>query len=120
MGRETAFGRRRVAMETWQDEQRGYVVALARGHRSVGARTSISIWRTSDGGQTWTPLPMRLGLGSWLRFAWRTHWPPENVDSLEVRESTIQITFHDEWIPWDRTDGHLGEPGCHQGGMSGR
>ena len=63
--------------------------------------------RTTDAGMIWEPIPLRRTLMSHIwRWGWPT-WPPEAVMELTGGRTGLEMTFRDEWAPYDRGDESL-------------
>ena len=66
----------------------------------------LQVDRSIDGGQSWKPVPLRLAIGSRLRFALpvihrEDRWPPWCIDACGVEDGRLVVRFQDTWIMFD-------------------
>jgi hypothetical protein len=60
------------------------------------------LFASSDDGETWTELPLRISVAQlWLPRAW-LNWPPDEIDVIADEHGTLVIYFEDGWITWER------------------
>lgn len=74
----------------------------SKGPREKFPRDRVSIRQSNDGGKSWTLLPMKLSLRSWLTHALFTTWPPESIDTMSCDSVQVLIEYRDRWRPYDK------------------
>lgn len=73
--------------------------------------TPLEVGESMDGGRRWRPVPLRLDVRSYLRFASPLHrhrWPPELIFACGIIEGQLALKFLDLGImcdlPYSQTD----------------
>ena len=68
-----------------------------------GETHNAVLLQTSNEGESWTQLAWRRSMVMWIRHIGYPIWPPESVSNLEwiADAATLQITFRDEWVPFE-------------------
>jgi len=75
---------------------------LAILNKLSGSPERAVLFASSDDGQTWTELPLRISVAQlWLPRAW-LNWPPDEIDVIANELGTLVIYFEDGWITWER------------------
>ena len=78
----------------------GNLIYKAQIQRSQGEQDSLSVLSSSDAGKTWSELPLKLEIRSWVRqLVASASWPPEKIDTFEFEDGTLQLEYRDRWIP---------------------
>ena len=72
--------------------ERGPTGALRRGH----------LLRSTDGGESWREIPLRLSWRHW-HYTFATHWPPALIDEVEMTGGALSIVFHDAEDFWEKS-----------------
>jgi hypothetical protein len=52
------------------------------------------LYRSTDGGRTWSEIPLVLS-GRSLLARLLTHWPPQTIDQVEMSAGELSFLFHD-------------------------
>ncbi|MCB9742256.1 MAG: hypothetical protein H6741_18925 [Alphaproteobacteria bacterium] len=66
-----------------------------------GRRHRIRVLVTRAAGEAEQEVPLRLGLGSWLRYGLLGTWPPEQARALRADGDAVVLTYRDAWIPFE-------------------
>lgn len=76
--------------------------ACPRYVRGPNGETDIAcLLRTRDAGAQWQPVSWRRGFIDRIRHGGFPVWPPEAVISLAGDQSQLEVTFRDEWVPFE-------------------
>lgn len=96
-----------------------FVLAYAcpRYVRGPNGETDIAcLLRTRDAGRQWQPVSWRRGFIDRMRHGGFPVWPPEAIISLAGDQSELELTFRDEWVPYEPGGESLWRAHCRTGG----
>jgi hypothetical protein len=103
-----AYGKERGEVELCCQGEERYLVRFPHAVTQNGklVRKVLEVVRSSDGGQSWKPVPLRLAIGSRLRFALpvihrEDRWPPWRMDACGVEDGHVVVKLQDTWVMFD-------------------
>lgn len=101
-------GKERGNVELRCDGEERYLIRFPYATSENGKllRKPLEVDRSTDGGQSWKPVPLRLAIGSRLRFALpmihrEDRWPPWLADACGVENGRVVVRFQDTWVMFD-------------------
>jgi hypothetical protein len=82
------------------DEEAYLAYSVERRHRPNGEWRIAQLLHTRDAGESWIANPMKRSLWSRVAAPLAT-WPPEDILTIELADSSLAIVFRDEWVPFE-------------------
>jgi hypothetical protein len=66
-----------------------------------GESKQARLVHTVDAGHTWRDIPWRRALTTWLGLSAFAAWPPEHLMLIRLDGRGLEVTFADEWCPFE-------------------
>ena len=94
--------RRLTAQLVLSDREVVLAYSYLRGDPGPNGESHVArLFRTTDGGASWSSVSMARTWFDRVRFWGFPVWPPEAVSSVVARGQDIEILFRDEWVPFE-------------------
>ncbi len=66
-----------------------------------GEVSVVRVYFSTDSGESWRELPLKLALLTRITTGLPATWPPEDLDRFYFQDQRLCMEYRDQWVPYE-------------------